>query len=389
MTRKVCIVLTTRGNYAKMKSTMRAIQTSPDLELQLVVGGAVLDPQYGDFVPMIEADGFHVDERLDYIEDGKSLLSVTLSAGRCISLFGEVLNRLNSDVVMVVADRYEALSIAQAALCMNIHIAHLEGGELSGSIDERIRHAITKLAHIHFPANEQAASFLEKMGEHHDSIFITGTPSLDQIEALNLDDVLPLQELIDASSSGAMINLQNDYIVVSQHPVVTEYGQAKAQFIETCQAVKSIGLPCVWILPNDDAGAQEITAPISSLQDDSNAPPVRTVGGLVLNQYIRLLKHSRCLVGNTSSGIRESAFLGVPVVNIGTRQHGRQRGQNVIDVGYTRAEITIAAKNQIQHGPYPQDTLYGDGHAGKAIAQILAQPLPPIDKSISYIMDQA
>lgn len=388
MTRKICIVLTTRGNYAKMKSTMLAIQAMPDLDLQLVVGGAILDPKYGDFVPIIEADGFRVDEQIDYIEKGTSLVSVTLSAGRCVSLFAEVLNRLKPDVVMVIADRYEALSIAQAALCMNIHIAHLEGGEISGSIDERIRHAITKLAHIHFPANTQAALFIERMGEHRNSIFITGTPSLDQIHALNLDDILSLQARIDASGSGAIIDLQNDYIVVSQHPVVTEYDHAKAQFSETCQAVKAIGLPSVWVLPNDDAGAQEITAPITTLQDDPNAPPVRTVGGLVLDQYVRLLKHSKCLIGNTSSGIRESAFLGVPVVNIGTRQHGRQRGQNVIDVDYTRAEIARAAKNQIHHGPYPQDTLYGDGHAGNKIAQVLAQPLPPIDKSISYIMDQ-
>ena len=383
MSRKVCIVLTTRGNYAKMRSTMEAISHHPGLVLQTVIGGALLDSGYGDFRSTIEGDGFAADGTLDYIAEGKTLDSVTASAGRCTQAMGALLERLQPDYLMVIADRYEALAIALAALCRNVRIAHLEGGEVSGSIDERIRHSITKLAHVHFPANTEAAERILRMGEPKESVHVVGTPSLDQLARIDIDERRSLQAFLDERGQAERVDISGDFVVVSQHPVVTEYGEAGRQFHETAEAVRQLGLPVVWILPNDEAGANEVAAPLAAVTADGG-PAVCPLGGLTFPFYARLLAHARCLIGNSSSGIREGAFLGVPVVNVGTRQQGRQRGRNVIDVGCSAADILAAARRQIANGRYPSDPVYGDGRAGEHIAEVLATAWPPLDKTIAY-----
>jgi len=380
--KRICIVLTTRGNYAKMRSTMEAIAGHPELALQTVIGGALLDPAYGDFRGAIEADGFRVDHTLDYMAQGKTLGSVTESAGRCVQGMGHILTHLEPDFLLVIADRYEALAIALGALCHNARIAHLEGGEVSGSIDERIRHAITKLAHVHFPANREAGDRLVRMGEHATSVHVVGTPSLDQLARIDLDDRASLQQFLDQRGEGGRVDAGGDYVVVSQHPVATEYGHAGRQFDETAQAVRGLGLPVVWVLPNDEAGATDVAAPLAWLS--RQGLPVVSLGSLPFAQYARLLAHARCLIGNSSSGIREGAFLGVPTVNIGTRQQGRQRGGNVIDVGYAADEIATAGRRQIAHGRYSSDGVYGDGRSGPRIAEVLATAWPPLDKTIAY-----
>lgn len=382
--RSVCIALTTRGNYAKMKSTLCAASGHPGLELRVVIGGALLDHSYGNFESVITGDGFTIADRLDYAVGDDSLGGIAEAAGRCTAAMAGVIGRLQPDVVMVIADRYEALSIAQAAMCMNVHIAHLEGGEVSGSIDERIRHAISKLAQLHFPANSDAAERLRRLGEPEDRIHVVGTPSLDLLADCDLDDRAGVTQVLAHEGRGCDIDLDRDYIVVSHHPVPTEYDDTARQFAETAKAVCNVGLPTVWIMPNDEAGAGRAAEAVAKLQSDPGAPPVRRLASLQLADYAVLLRHARCLVGNTSSGIREGAFLGVPVVNLGTRQASRQRGNNVVDVHHDASAITRAVRDQIAHGRYPSDPLYGDGHAGKRIAEVLAGTLPSLDKTIAY-----
>lgn len=381
MRRKICIVLTTRGNYAKMKSTMHAIMDDPRLELQTVVGGGILLDRYGDYTKHIERDGFAIAERVPFLMGGDSLESMTMSAGMATLELGRTFARLHPDIVMVIADRYEALSVAHAAMCMNITIAHLEGGEISGSIDERIRHAITKLAHVHFPANPDAAERIRRMGETDTAIIMTGTPSLDLLASLDLEDLSALQDFLGQRGVGDPISLDSDYLVVSQHSVVTENTSAKKQLSDTLEAVHRVGMPVVWILPNMDAGeasAAEVLAQRSAVLH------LRVVSSLPMELYARLLKHSRCLLGNSSSGIRECEYLGVPVVNIGTRQNGRQRGRNVLDVTHDVESIVYAINYQLDHGHYHSNCLYGDGHAGKRLAEALATMSLELDKRITY-----
>lgn len=382
--RRICVVLTTRGNYAKLKSPMRSIAVEPDLALQVVIGGALLHPDYGDYGAIIESDGFSIDGRLDYIAGPDTPQAIAESAGRCTVETSRLLDRLQSDIVVVIADRYEALSIAQAALCLNIRIAHLEGGEVSGSIDERIRHAITKLSHIHFPANADAAERIERLGEPPESIFEVGTPSLDLLAELDLSDRAGLHGFLAPHDEDGVIDPSEDYIVVSQHPVATEYDDTARQFAETASAVRHLERPTVWILPNDEAGAKTAAGAVAGLQADSAAPPVLALGSLELEPYALLLKHARCLIGNSSSGIRECAFLGVPVVNIGSRQNNRQRGSNALDVDYDADAISRAARRQMDHGSYPSDSVYGNGKTGEKIARILADTWPRLDKTIGY-----
>jgi len=380
MKRRVAIALTTRGNYAKMKSTMRAIAASPDLELVLVVGGGILQSRFGDFRPAIEADGFRIDAEIDFLVDGgETLASMTASAAAATGTFGHALERLKADIVLIIADRYEALSLALAATCMNVPIAHLEGGEVSGSIDERLRHAITKLAHVHFPATPGAAAVLRRLGEPADRIFVVGTPSLDIIAELDLGS----RPQLDRSGDGSPIDFGGDFVVVSQHPVVTEQADAETQIGETAQAVAAVGLPAVWIRPNMDAGGDGVRRALDDVASRKDMA-VRFYPSLQIENYALLLRRARCLVGNSSSGLRESEFLGVPVVNIGTRQEGRERGANVVDVPPSRDAIASAMRRQIAHGRYRSNHLYGDGRAGEKIAAILAQVPLELDKRLAY-----
>lgn len=372
MTTRICFPLTTRGNYAKVKSTLQALAAHADCETQIVVGGALLLERYGEFEALIEGDGFTITERIPYLVEGETLSDMTQSAARCTAEMGRVIESLAPDITFVVADRYEALSLAQAALCMNSVIAHLEGGESSGSIDDRIRHAISMLSELHFPATTGARDVLLSFGIAESDIHVVGTPSLDQLHEIDLDARDDVADLLTKQGQGAKIDLTGDYIVVSQHPVVTEYEDAHRQFVETANAVRTLGLPTVWVLPNLDAGAQQVTAPVHALLDDPSAPPVCAVGGLPFLSYAPLLHGARCLIGNTSSALREGAFLGVPAVNMGSRQNNRERGPNVIDAEYNANDIVSVARRQIAHGRYPQNTLYGDGRSGMKIADALA-----------------
>ena len=367
-----------------MKSTMHAIRRNPGLSLQVVIGGALLNPRYGQFETTIQGDGFKIDAHLDYIEGKETLEDIGVSAGRCTEAMARILAKLQPDILMVIADRYEALSIAHAALCGNIRIAHLEGGEISGSIDERIRHAITKLAHIHLVANGQAADRVHHLGEPRETINICGSPSLDLVVNLDRDNREDLIQFLKKNGEGKHVNLTDDYLVVSQHPVVTEYDRAFWQFLETAEAIRALQFPTIWILPNDDAGAGAAREVIKKLLENPDSPPIQSVGSIPLVPYTKLLCGSKCLVGNTSSGIRESAYLGVPVVNIGTRQQGRQRGLNVMDVNYDSKAIIAAVLDQVKHGPYDSDRLYGDGHAGEMIAEVLCGTLPELDKRMTF-----
>ena len=380
--RKICIVLTTRGNYAKLKSTIQAISSHPSLELQIILAGGITLSRYGDYSSHIEGDGFTINEKIPFLIAGDSLETMTMSAGIATMQLGMAFERLKPEIVMVIADRYEALSVAHAALCSNKFIAHLEGGEISGSIDERIRHAITKLSHIHFPANNESARRIERMGEPIDSIFTVGTPSLDLISSIELENIEPLNCFQSEHGKGDLIDLNKDFLVVSQHSVVTESVSSRQQIQDTLEAVNDIGLPVVWVLPNMDAGESSALEVLNNR--DETRVPIMVFASLPMELYAPLIYHSKCLVGNSSSGLREGEYLGVPVVNIGNRQKGRLRGKNVVDVEHSAISISNAIRKQLAHGRYKTECLYGDGNSGKKIAEILATFKVNLDKRITY-----
>lgn len=384
--RKVCVVVHSRANYGRIKTVMRAIAEHPGLQLQLVVGSSALLHRFGSVVDIMRADGFREAAVVHSIVEGETPTTMAKSTGLAIIELATHFENLKPDVVLTVADRFETLATAVAASYMNIPLAHTQGGEVTGSIDESVRHAITKLAHVHFPATVRARDFLVRMGEDSSTVFLTGCPAIDLVAETNLTMQPDIFERY--RGVGDELSAKRDFMIVLQHPVTTEYGSGFAQIKETLEAVHPFaakGIQVVWLWPNVDAGSDDVAKGIRSFREKNDASNMHFYRNFEPEDYAVLLANARCIVGNSSSGLREGAFLGTPCVNIGTRQAGRERAENVIDVGYDAAQISAAIAKQLAHGRYPSSTLVGDGTAGKRIAEVLAQFNPRIQKQISYV----
>lgn len=380
--RKVCVVVASRANYARVKSVLRSIQDHPDLELQLIVGASALLERFGKVVDLIQKDGFKVNATVYIVVEGENLTTMAKSTGLAIIELATVFDNLKPDIVLTVADRYETMATAIAASYMNIPLAHTQGGEVTGSIDESVRHAITKLAHLHFPTTELSKERLMKMGEDPKSIYTVGCPAMDLIP--NVDLSLSKDLFQKYGGVGAEIDVTKPYLVVLQHPVTTEYGKGFEQVNKTLQAVEQIKMQTVWLWPNVDAGSDDVSKGLRVYREKHPDCRIHFFKNFSAEDYLRVINNAACLIGNSSSAIREGAFLGVPAVNVGTRQKGRERAENIIDVDYNVDEIRNAISRQIEHGKYAQNPLYGNGMAGKKIAEILATCDLQIQKSLTY-----
>jgi UDP-hydrolysing UDP-N-acetyl-D-glucosamine 2-epimerase len=253
---------------------------------------------------------------------------------------------------------------------------------VSGSIDERVRHAVTKLAHIHFPATKLSGERVIRMGEDPKRVFVTGDPAMDVLANISLDFDNDLFKRY--GGVGPLLDLKKPYLLVVQHPVTNEYQDAVKQINETLCAIYDLKMPTIWLWPNVDAGSDRISKGIRMFREKYNPDFIHFFKNFSVEDYARIMYNSACVVGNTSSSLREGAFLGTPAVNIGSRQQGRERGANVIDVGYDKAAIKAAVRKQVKHGRYPADFLYGDGKAGKKIADILAGCDLDVHKRMTY-----
>lgn len=384
MKRKVCVVVTARPSYSRIKTALQAIRSHPDLELQLVVAASALLDRYGTAVRTIEDDGFDIAARVYMVLEGENLAAMAKTTGLGLLELATVFDNLKPDVVVTVADRYETLSTAVAASYMNIPVAHVQGGEVTGSIDEKVRHAVTKLADLHFVSTEKAAERVVRMGEEPAKVFVTGCPSIDLAVEVMERPELDFDPFGKYGGVGASVDLSGGYLVVMQHPVTTEYELARQQAVETLHAVTEIGLPTLWFWPNVDAGSDGTSNAIRSFRELHAPKNIHFFKNMQPTDFLRLLYSSRCLVGNSSVGIRECAYLGVPTVNIGTRQSGRDRGQNVIDVGYDREEIVAAIRKHLDNGRCKSDPIYGHGRAGERIADLLAEQPLGIEKRLTY-----
>ena len=384
MRRKVCVVITARPSYSRIKTALQAIKESPDLELQLVIAASALLDRYGTAVKVIENDGFDVAARVYMVLEGENLASMAKTTGLGLIELSTVFDNLQPDVVVTVADRYETLATAVAASYMNIPVAHVQGGEVTGSIDEKVRHAVTKLSDLHLVSTQSAARRVCRMGEEKDRVFVTGCPSIDIAADVLKNPKLDFNPFQKYGGVGDLHELRNGYLVVMQHPVTTEYQLARRQASETLEAVHQLDMPTLWFWSNVDAGADGTSNAIRTFREQVKPKNMHFFKNMIPTDFLRLLYNSKCLIGNSSVGIRECSYLGVPVVNIGTRQAGRERGKNVIDTEYHLESIKDAALAQIKHGRYDPDKLYGDGKAGKRIAENLATAPLKIEKKLTY-----
>jgi UDP-hydrolysing UDP-N-acetyl-D-glucosamine 2-epimerase len=382
--RKICVVITARPSYSRIRSALEALRDREDIVLQVVAAASALLDRYGSVVDEIERDGFEIASRVYMVLEGEQPSTMAKTTGIGMIELATALDNLQPDFVVTIADRHETLATAVAAAYMNIPLVHIQGGEITGSIDEKVRHAITKLADYHLVSTPQAGERVVRMGEEPDTVVVTGCPSIDIAAGVLEHPELDFDPMAKYGGVGAKLDLSGGYLVVLQHPVTTEHGVARQHVEETLHAVADSGIPTLWFWPNPDAGSDGTSRGIRGFRETHNPDTVHFFKNMAPTDFLRVIHRASCLVGNSSAGIREGSFLGVPVVNIGSRQSGRDRAANVLDVDYDRSAIAEGIHRQIAYGRYPSDSLYGDGAAGSRIAEALARIEPRTRKRLNY-----
>ncbi|MBI4799280.1 MAG: UDP-N-acetylglucosamine 2-epimerase [Desulfarculus sp.] len=322
--RKICVVVGSRANYSSIKSVMRAVAAHPDLELQLVVGASALLDRFGSVVDVIEADGFTANAKVHMIIEGENPVTMAKSTGLGLMELPTIFDNLRPDVVITVGDRFETMATAIAAAYM--------------------------------------------------SVYVVGCPRIDLVAEIVRNDGRNLdKDLLFKEGVGGHLDPDLPFLLVSQHPVTTEFGQSERQVHETLLALAELRMPTVMLWPNVDAGSDDLSRGIRKFRERQKHDHIRFYKNFPVETFVRLMLRCACMIGNSSAMVREGAFLGVPSVNVGSRQDGRERGANVIDVPHDQGEILDAVRRQLVHGRYPSQPIYGDGTAGRRIADILAR----------------
>lgn len=374
--RRICVVITARPTYSRFKTALQAIQAHPSLDLQLVVGASAILDRYGNVAEIMRGDGLPITETCQMLVEGANPLAQAQTTGLGIINLAQIFGRLAPDLVVTIADRYETLATAVAASYSNIPCVHIQGGESTGSIDDKVRHAITQLADQHYVSTEMAAARVIASrygGTPSSRVVTTGCPSIDLCLPVLESPRMNFDPITRYGGVGATFKVPDrGYIVVMQHPVTNEFEAARDQITETLRAVYSSDLPAYWMWPNPDAGADGTSTGIRHFRESNRVPQIHWFKTLEPEDFLRLLYNSTCIVGNSSVAIRECSYLGVPAINIGTRQIGRECGRNVTHVGHNAEEIVEAIKTHPSQHFRESSSLYGDGHAGQRIATLLA-----------------
>lgn len=364
--KKILYVSGTRADYNLMKSVLESIEKHGSLELEIVATGMHLMDEFGNTYNEIEKDNFKL-HKINTIIEKDDRHSMAIFLGKFIQKLTEKIEEIKPDMILVLGDRIEMLGAAMTGAYLGIPIAHAHGGEVTETIDEVARHAITKLANIHFPATEQSAERIIKMGENKKFVFVTGAPGLDPI--LN-QELLSKEKIFEKYSFDTTEHL----LIVIQHSVTSEFAESSKQMEETMEAIKEKKIPALVIYPNSDPGGREIIKTIEKYRQYNFIHISKNIPSL---DFLSLMKHATAIIGNSSCGIIEAPSFHLPAINIGTRQKGRERANNVIDVNYDKDEIKAAIEKSMS----PEfiaflkqiKNPYGDGLTGQRIAKILAE----------------
>jgi UDP-hydrolysing UDP-N-acetyl-D-glucosamine 2-epimerase len=379
--RKVCVVLVDRANYGRLKPVMRAIADTPGLQLQVLATGTMVLERFDLPVRIVRDDGFNVDGEVYMELEGSTPATMAKSLGIGVVEFSGTFQRLMPDVVLIIGDRYEALSAALAAAYMNICIVHIQGGEVSGSIDESARHAISKLAHFHVPSTKRSAEYLLRMGERPDTILGVGCPSSDIARSI---DLKLNADVVNTLGSGALIDVEKPFLLVVFHPITTEYGGEREQMEEMLKALDRLAMPTVLLWPNIDAGADHISKAIRVFRTEHKVAWLRAITNLTPENYLRVLAATSCAIGNSSSFVRDAGYFGTPVALVGNRQEGRETDRHVAPVEPVAENIAEVVREQLRHGRYKPSTLYGDGYVSERIAGALVSLRPYVQKRLHF-----
>ena len=362
---RISFLTGSRGEWGYIRPILKRCQAQ-NIDTHICATNMHLLPSKGLSANEIKSDGFHVDDEVLMALEGGNHAAMVKSLGVFLSSFIDVLKRVRPDWLVLAGDRGEQLMGAIAASYTYVPVAHIQAGELSGNIDGLSRHAIGKLVHMHFAANSDAEERLLKLGEQSFRVYNVGAPQLDEMVSNDVTDLKTLQDKY-------AVNLSDGYILVAQHPVTEEYGQAATQISQTVEALKQIKLPKIWIMPNNDAGAHFITEGVTKGRE----PLTHVYKNLKREDYLGFMKHAKCMVGNSSSGLLEAPTFELPAVNIGRRQNARVRGQNVLDVDFDSDKIVSAIKkatsDSFRASLKGMTNPYGDGRSSERIVDILSR----------------
>lgn len=382
---KVCVVVASRANYGRVKSLMREIQRSSELELQLIVGASLLIERFGKAVNVVTEDGFEPNRAIYYMVEGENLITQAKSTGLGIIELATAFSDLKPDFVVSVADRFETMSTAIAATYTNTPLIHIQGGEVSGNIDDRVRHSISKLADFHFVATERSKERLIRMGEPPHSVFNFGCPAMDIIAETDLGISNSIMEKY--GGVGAEIDWSKPYLLMIQHPVTTSFGRGLEEVRSTLNALNSfLDMQKVVLWPNADAGGEDVAKGIRVFRESSAGRGFHFYRNFSPEDFLRVLANCKCAVGNSSSFLREGEFLNIPAVMVGDRQKMREHGDNVVFVGYDAQEIENAIQGQLRLSRQVRsgDSIFGRGDAGKRIASVIPSLRPSLLKGMTY-----
>lgn len=366
MKRKILYISGTRADYGLMRSVLRCIHNHQDMSLNIVVTGMHMMEEFGNTIGEIKEDGFRYHTiDIQYKDDTKESMAIFI--GQFLQELVPVIHRIHPDIILVLGDRGEMLAGAIAGVYLSIPIAHIHGGEVSSTVDDYARHAITKLAQIHLPATEESREQIIRMGEDESRIFVVGAPGLDQI----LHEPLLSREELERKYP---LDFSKPVLLVIQHPVSLEMDRAQSQIRETLEAVIALHYQTIVIYPNADAGGRGM---IEVIQEFEQIPFLKVFPNIPHRDYLSLLGQVSVLIGNSSSALIEAPSFGLPVVNIGTRQRERQRGYNVIDATYDRNDISKCVEraihdNKVKEAAKLHKNPYGDGNASERIVKILS-----------------
>ena len=384
----IAVVINNRANYARIRSFLLESKKSKKVKIDLILAASALVEKFGELEKIIKEDNLTISKKLFTIVEGDKPIAMAKSTAIEISELANLFENSKPDYVFAIADRFETLSVAIASSYMNIPLIHLQGGEITGSIDESVRHAISKFANIHFPATNLAKKNLIRMGEDPKTIFNFGCPSIDLAKKIKKKKIR-LQKILNRYnfSNQDNFNLQNihKYIVVVQHSVTTEYENTKKDVIETIKAISKIDMNCVWLWPNVDSGSDIISKQLRIYRERNKLSKVLFIKNIKPEDFLNLIQNCKCIIGNSSVGIREASYLGIPTVNIGSRQNGREKGKNVMNAKHNSHDIINKIKLQLTKNKYKSSTIYGKGDAGRKILnKILNYKIKNTQKKLSY-----
>ena len=368
--KKICFVIYNRSNYARLKPILKTIQNSNKFELKIILTSSSILFKYGNLKKIILNDGFKINYSFFSHIEGENNLTMTKSVSIIINELSTAFQIMKPDVVVTIGDRYETMATGICCSFLNIYLVHIQGGELTSSVDEKVRHAITKLSNLHLVCTNQAKKIVMQMGENKNKVFNVGCTSIDLIKKINFKNKVDLEKY--KFGVGYKVNLNKKYLVVLIHPNTLDYEKNFKLVSSTFNAIKSINIQTIWIWPNIDAGSDLISRFLRSRREEEPELKLNFYKNFEQEDYLKLINSSECLIGNTSSGIRECSYLGIPFVNIGDRQDQRERGKNVIETKIDDKSIFINIRKGLKKKKsIKKSKLYGNGDASLKILKIL------------------